>query len=148
MNLVKTQFKDSDSIRKARDKIAALRQKTSVSKYSDSFRSLLLKIPDMSIEEQLDRYIRGLKPAIRRELLLKAPTTLDDAVTLAERMDSIQRISVPPSAPVPSSSSGPHHAPMDVDSVQVPPPSRRRLTPEERANLVAKNGCFYCRQAS
>ena len=100
-------------------------QRNSVSKYAESFRSLLLQIPDMAKEEQLDRFIRGLKLHLRKEVIVKAPTTLDEAIRLAERIDSIRFTPnghSSPSAPFPRADA------MDIDNVQLNHTSSKRIS--------------------
>src|SRR5262249_52925317 len=54
-------FYPVDSIRIARDKLASLRQTTSVQVYAEKFRDLELQIPDLAASEKIDKFIRGLK---------------------------------------------------------------------------------------
>ena len=49
----------------------------------------MLNIPAMSLDERLDKYIRGLKPFIQKELLIKDPLTIEEACRVAERIDTI-----------------------------------------------------------
>lgn len=57
--------------------------------YTEQFLNLVLSIPDMLEEEKVDKYARGLKLAIRKEVLLWQCTTLDDAMAVADKMDAI-----------------------------------------------------------
>ena len=43
----------------------------------------------MSHDEKIDKYVRGLKPYIQKELLIKDPPTLEEACRIAERIDTI-----------------------------------------------------------
>ena len=43
----------------------------------------------MSIDEKLDKYIRGFKPYIQKELLIRDPMPLKDACRMAEKIDTI-----------------------------------------------------------
>lgn len=72
-----------------RDKLAALRQNRSVHEYTAQMQSLAVQITDLSAGELMDRFVRGLKPAIRREVELRDPADLAEAIRLAERADSV-----------------------------------------------------------
>src|SRR6201988_3842294 len=84
-----TRFKIIDSKKIARDKLAALKQWASVSKYNFEFTGICVDIDDMNEAEKLDRYIRGLKTPIRVEVELAAPRDLNDAMSKAQRIDLI-----------------------------------------------------------
>jgi len=119
----------------ARDRLAYLRQTgSSVRDYVRDFRAVCLEIPLLSADERLDRFTRGLKPHIRREVELREPTTFEEAVRLAEKFDSAQRSVFPSSNSSSSSSSGgralgPRRyeqsyngpAPMDLNAIQRSP---------------------------
>lgn len=148
----------------ARDKIAALRQTTSVRVYTDAFKEQLTNIPDMDASEAYDRYTRGLKIPIRTQVMLSQVTTLEGAITIAERADTIlfsvngrgndrghYRVHR-------GGNNGP--APMDLGALPARQQPRRtyaavaaqaprfpQLTDAERARLRASGGCFYCRGA-
>jgi hypothetical protein len=158
------QFQVEDEAKVARDLLAKVSQKGSVHSYTAYFRSLLLKIRDMSDAEARDRYLRGLKPRIQQEVILRDCKTLNEIMRLAERFDSIQQNiqqrsagSVQPVIP----------DAMDVDVAQVvdekelyhnqpvedvaaagviPQLPRRPLTDAERRQLARNRACFYCRQ--
>jgi hypothetical protein len=165
------QFKIDDEARVARDMLAKITQKGTVPAYSKYFRALLLKIPDMTDAEARDRYMRGLKPQIAREVLLRDCTSLNDMIRIAERFDmlyrnyQVNRYNQPSPAPVQADI-------MDVDSIilhenhlnesRVPrsdqalaavrsenpnrPLNRVPLTDAERQALSRSKSCFYCRQ--
>ncbi|HXP49092.1 MAG TPA: hypothetical protein VN922_04015 [Bacteroidia bacterium] len=82
-------FKIIDSKKIARDKLAALKQWASVSKYNFEFTGICVDIDDMNEAEKLDRYIRGLKTPIRVEVELAAPRDMNDAMSKAQRIDLI-----------------------------------------------------------
>ena len=44
------------------------------------------RVAGVTDDEMLDRFIRGLKPAIQREVLKDNPQTFSDACMLAERI--------------------------------------------------------------
>lgn len=82
-------FRPVNAKKIARDRLAMLRQVDSVQGYTYEFRLIALEIPGLTDEEKLDRYVRGLKPATRREVEVRDPTTFDEAARIAERYDQI-----------------------------------------------------------
>lgn len=87
---VKDEFQPLDSEQVARDRLADLIQTTSVTAYVNALRDLALQISDLSSGDLLHKFKRGLKPNIRREVELRDPKTLDEAVKMAERADVIE----------------------------------------------------------
>ena len=87
---IRAEFKPVSSRSMARDKLATLRQHTSVATYTHEFRALILEIPGMTEDERLDRYKRGLKYNIRKELELREPSTMSEAIRMAERLDAVE----------------------------------------------------------
>ena len=83
------EFQPLDTAKTARDKLADLTQQKSVSSYVGRLRDLAIQIPDLSHGDLLHRFTRGLKPSIRKEVELRDPQTLDDAIRLAARADTI-----------------------------------------------------------
>jgi hypothetical protein len=72
----------------ARDRLSKLVQRSSVAEYNACFRSLMLRITNMSPEDALDHYQRGLKTPIRVQLALVRPADLLTAMQTAERVDT------------------------------------------------------------
>lgn len=155
--LMRSQFQPIDRVKLARDRIATLRQDRSVRDYTFKFRSLLLEIPGMSADEQLDRYVRGLKPAVRKEVEIKNPTTLDAANRIAEIQDANAYRVFGPSNNRPSYSNGPRRSyasavrdtpvPMELGAMRARLPPRPKLAqprPFQRNRDVLNNACFYC----
>ena len=71
----------------SRDKLHALKQLGSVQTYTAMFRQLTFDIDDIGEAEKLSCYRRGLKHAIRVQLALREPNTLEEAMAAAERVD-------------------------------------------------------------
>jgi len=145
-----TQLRDNfcpiDPIKVARDRIADLRQVSSVRDYTSRFRQLTNIITNMSETEKLDRYVRGLKPRTRQEVDMKEPQTFIEAVKIAERIDpymerSFQR---PRFTPRPTSiSTRPYDGPipMDINSMEK---QRSPLSNEEKEYRRRHKLCSYC----
>ena len=134
-------FKSVETERIARDRLATLRQRTSVSDYADTFTRLLLDVPNIHPSDVVYRFLQGLKPTIRLHVELQRPATLDDAITLAQTVDStlfsIRQHTTTPITTRPSPTYGPQ--PMELGTL-------RALTPEERTKLMKEGKCFKCRQ--
>lgn len=82
-------FKPINSVQRAKDRIANLRQKRSAAEYCIEFRNAVLEIPDMNESWMLDAFFRGLKPNVQRELERYPPNDLHEAMRQAERIDAI-----------------------------------------------------------
>jgi hypothetical protein len=80
-------------VRVARDKISTLRQLGSVQDFTQRFLDLKVQIPTMTEEEAIDKYVRGLKPSIRRDLeqlmAREGDKSLEELIRFADRTDSI-----------------------------------------------------------
>lgn len=151
-------FRAVNATRHARDKMASLRQDGSVRIYAQKFQELSMQIPNMHDEELLDRFTRGLKPRTRMEVTMRDPRTFEEAVKLADRMDSLYTpgfgldrqpkgrfASAANPTPIPFRPANPASdpVPMEIDAL------RRRLPPltdSERDRLRKIGGCFRCRQ--
>lgn len=119
----------------ARDRLATAKQVNTLEQYVAYMRKLFYAIPNITEEEKLDRFKRGLKPHLQREVMLARPkpTTFEDMIALAALHDSLQRSShyyhrhAPqyPRLPyrAPTVSNGP--APMELDAMQTNTPSIR-----------------------
>jgi hypothetical protein len=78
----------------ARDRLAAIRQrpKESVQSYTTNFRRILAHLPELTEDEKVDRYKRGLLPgAVQKEVFQRNPNTLDNAIQIAERLEAGER---------------------------------------------------------
>lgn len=150
------QFEPINSAKIARDKIATLRQGKSVQEYTARFQSLVLDIPDMADSEKIDRYTRGLKHHIQREIELRQFSTLEEIMQAADRLDTIDfRFRREPAFPtgrhVPQ---GP--TPMELGSMQAPWSEEdadallamrgKPLTADDRARLRKMGACYYCKE--
>lgn len=110
----------------ARDSLARLRQTSSVRAYASLFRTVTLLIPTITDDEKKDRFIRGLKPKIMSDVKVKAPTTFDEAVQLAVRLDSLDTWRLPGAANTFNSNGRQHYktthsVPMEVDAITSTP---------------------------
>ena len=88
-NSIISQFKPINSEKVARDRLVNLVQVNSVIKYVYEFNLLCLDVPNMSEDEKLDKFVRGLKPNIQSQVLIEDPLTVHEAMSVAQRIDSI-----------------------------------------------------------
>ena len=72
-----------------RNKLANLRQLSSVAKYNDLFNGLIIELNDLDPRSKLDMYMRGLKPQVQLHVTLKEPHSLETAQRLALNVDGI-----------------------------------------------------------
>jgi Ty3 transposon capsid-like protein/Zinc knuckle len=89
---MKTMFQPLGREIHARDRLAVAvqRNKDSLSQYTAYMRSLFLSIPNISEDEKLDRYVRGLQLTLQKEVRPRQPSTFDEAVTMAMRFDALR----------------------------------------------------------
>jgi hypothetical protein len=150
-------FRAVNATRHARDKMASLRQDGNVRTFAYKLQELAMQVPGMQDEELLDRFVRGLKPRTRMQVVMREPETFDQAVKLADRFDSLfspgfgfdgqprgNRIGTNPT-PILSRPANPvsQPTPMEIDVL------RRRVAPltdAERDRLRKIGRCFRCRQ--
>ena len=136
-------FDTLNKVKIARDKLAKWRQVKDVPSFNDDFQKIVLDIPNISIEEQIDRYTRGLKPYIWKELCTREYTSLNDAMRDAERVESAhRRLGKNPrneNQVRPRNTQEP--TPMDIGNVQL-----KKLTQAERDQCRKEGRCFRCRQ--
>lgn len=138
---ISTRFESLNKVKVARDKLAKWKQIKDVSSFNDDFQRIILDIPNISIEEQIDRYTRGLKAYIWKELCTKEYRTLSDAMRDAERVESAHRRLGKPPKPSKDVNDSPTPTPMDIGNIEL-----KKLTPAERAQCRKEGRCFRCRQ--
>lgn len=148
---LKSQFGPTDPVKFYRDKLADARQSGPVRDYNTDYRQICTGIPDLSEAEKLDRYVRGLKKAIRSRVEIERPQTFEEAAALAERLDSVMDTGSWSNRPFNRRDHGNHTSnrpsdgptPMDLNAVE-----RRNghahLTPEEKQRRKDNNLCAYC----
>jgi hypothetical protein len=138
-------FNPLNKVKLARDKLSRWRQVKDVKTFNTDFLKILIDIPGISTDEQLDRYSRGLKPYVWSELCTTDYTNLEDLMRDAERVESAkahrpqdrdrQRTGVM------TSNTGP--IPMELNAVSSTP---TRLTPDERDRCIKEGLCLRCRE--
>ncbi|KAJ9514193.1 hypothetical protein QJQ45_002282 [Haematococcus lacustris] len=132
------QFTPVNQQRHARDQLAACHQITSARQYIMEFSNLCLLISDLSPAEKLDRFLRGLKPAVRRELELREPTSFEEAAAMADRVDAItfgsrpRLLKLPEPEPV---------AAMELDALQLAQPLGSSKSPGQSTPAAESSPC-------
>jgi hypothetical protein len=158
--LLVANFQPINAAKVARDRLAELRQIGSVDKYNADFRRLILEAGNVSPTEQLDRYVRGLKPKVRMEVELSSPVDLTNAMTQAQRVDNITWSLRSYDHPRGSYSTAPQHAPMELGALQhtsscdnpsidlnaTRTSSNRQVSPQRYAPSVSKEEFDRCRR--
>lgn len=143
MESVRKEFIPFDHVRRTRDKLRKLVQKTSVSSYLNEFRNLVLTITDINEGEKLDKFCAGLKPNVRLEVLKSGPSTIDEAARIALNVDS----ALYGAGMFTPYSQYTQPEPMDIGNVEGNPGRRTRSSnkwSEQRRKDIENNACFKC----
>ncbi len=153
-NEIQAEFVPQDSIRRQRDKINKLTQTSSVASYLESFRNIVLSIADMSEAEKLDKFLTGLKPMIRLEVLKSGCTNINDASRIALNVDSaLYGSGMFQSQNAFNNSFGPQ--PMEIGNIQRAPQYKgnsyrgkkkgmNAANKSQKATDIANGTCFVC----
>ena len=139
--------------------MAFLRQINSVQDYTQRFHALTLEIPSMNEDEAMDRYVRGLKPRVAKEIELRGLTNLNDTIQAAQRFDVIDFCHGIRNQPLGGSSFT--SVPMGPSQVELGALSttneheelnmtqarnhQGKLTTEQKEELRKEGKCFYCK---
>jgi hypothetical protein len=73
--------------RLARDRLASLRQRTSVRDYAYEFNKCMIDLPDMAEKDRIHAFMQGLRPGVRVHVAVKGPNTIADAIETATCVD-------------------------------------------------------------
>lgn len=136
-----------------RDKMMLLnlKQCKSLAAYNETFRDLALLANNMSEEDKIAYYIRGLPKSMKLQVRRNQPATLQQATAAAIRDDVDYQVSYGSNNnnnhPIPATTFRPaptriDPSPMELGTIKFPP----RLTDEERARCIRERLCFACRQ--
>lgn len=157
-----------NAVAAARQELNNLRQKgLSVNEYTHKFRRLLRLIPAMDAQTALYIYTTGLEPETSKEVRLRQPETMEQAVHQAAIVHAILHPHGPTATttPTPTTTATTTSTDMEVDTIatvlnhlqrlaqslgqQTHVANIRRplpkLTPQEKARLMKIGGCFKCR---
>ena len=89
---IRDYFHPSDFKRCARDELASMRYKNSVTGYIYAFKRYCAKIPSITDKEMLDRFMRGLNPDMQSKLLKQTPPTSAAACQMAEHLACLEAV--------------------------------------------------------
>lgn len=90
--LMQDRFGDPASVRKARDRLDKLQHVGTVAQLRSAYETLLLDIPAMNPEDQVDKFVKKLRNPIRFHVDLKEPKTLEEAFRHAEKVELADNI--------------------------------------------------------
>ena len=162
------QFRIEDEADQARDTLDRLKHAASVAVLNHKFIEAVMHIPP---QEQVDadlkhKYISKLKPWLQYKVKVENPSTLREAMAIADRIDRIRtnvdstgfnrdgkqnkdnrynkKSSLPPFRSNGASTST--STPMELGAIRSSDPLRKKLTEAEKQRLIKTNGCFYCRK--
>lgn len=147
---VRGEFIPLDHVRRSRDKLRKLVQRTSVSAYLNEFRNLVITIPNINEDEKLDKFCAGLKPMIRLEVLKSGPENVDQAARVALNVDSAIFGVGQSSSGFASGGNDSGPQPMDIGNVEGQTHYRGKAFREDkkerdqRKKDIANNACFKC----
>ncbi len=135
-----------NKVKQARDRLSRWKQLKSVPEFNTEFQKIILDIPNITVEEQIDRYSRALKPHIWRELCTTEYTDLKSLMKHAELVESAHTGSTrkkhqgssQKQKPSPSVS---NPTPMDVGNIRL-----EKLSQQEREKCMREGRCLRCRQ--
>ena len=139
---LKDRFETLNKVKIARDKLSKWKQLKDVSTYNEDFQQIVLDIPGISIDEQVDRYTRGLKHYIWKEMCTKEYKKLSDAIQDAERIESAfgrSNWSLRFINETRATTSTTEPTPMDIGNMH-----NKRLTDAERTTFLKEGKCFRC----
>jgi Retrotransposon gag protein/Zinc knuckle len=142
-------FKPPNYLQSLRDKWFNLQQTTSVSHYVSDFKAIRLQL-NVTDDEALDKFVRGLKHDVRREVVIRGPTSLEEAINVADRYDQvtfeIDKVMPRPLSSFHSIERSTGVVPMEIDAMFSPRAPLPKLTGAERDKLRQSKSCFRCRQ--
>ena len=124
------EFVPYDSVQRSRDKLRRLVQRTSVSTYLSEFRNTIIAVPGMNEGEKVDRFVQGLKPQVRLEVMKAGVQSMKAASRIALNVDSAifgsrmfqNRLHVSTSVPTP----------MEIGNM------------EQKRSDIKRDACFKC----
>ena len=81
-----TRFDTLNKKKIARDKLAHWKQIKDIRRFNEDFQKIILDVPNISMEEQVDRYTRGLKNYIWKDLCTNDYDDLTEVIRDDERV--------------------------------------------------------------
>jgi hypothetical protein len=134
-------FSPLNKVKLARDKLSLWRQLRDVPSYKTDCLKIILDIPHIGLDEQIDRYARGLKSYIWSELCTTDYTSLEAFMRDAERVESAKGNRFNPSQHY-NGPFRPGPVAMELNATV----AVQKLTPEERKMCMKEGLCLRCRE--
>ena len=133
-------------MKQARDKLSHWKQPKGVPQFNTKLQHIILDIPNITVEEQIDRCSRALNPHIWRELFTTEYTDLNSLIKQAERVESahtgMSRMEHQGSSQKQKSCpSVPNPTPKDVGNIRL-----EKLSLKERKKCTREGRYLRCRQ--
>lgn len=125
-----------------------LQQTTTVAAYITEFESLSARIPGLSVDNLLYRFLAGLKDEIHREIVLMQPQSLQAAMgmvrVIEDKITATRNFTSRPWIPKPTTHNYIHNpAPQKPQPTLIHQPARK-LTATEMSARRAKGLCYNC----
>ena len=154
---IKLRFSPISEERWARMRLDKLVQRTSVARYAELFQATILLVPDQSPTEQVHKFCRGLKPEAEREVRMRNPTTLEEAIRIATELDEALNLhrrfrggnlQAGPFRGGNRTATDSDVVPMELGAMQGrrQPTRRKKRSADERRKLREEGRCFVCAQ--
>lgn len=147
-NAIIKEFIPEDHSRRAREWIKRCKQTGSVYKYISAFRNVTLAVHNVREGEKFDRFVDGLKPNIRIEVMKSNVRTIEDASKIAMRIDSAIWHNYNDQSYQRSSPAKQEATPMEIGNFEKA--SRKPLNADEKKQreIDRKNkACFVCQKS-
>jgi len=84
-----SQFTPISPAESAREKLDTLKQTRSVYAYAQDYTACMLELPNMDEADRIHHFVNGLKPKVKIHVKLQNPKSLNEAIELAMRADSM-----------------------------------------------------------
>ena len=121
---------------------------TAVRAYNQEVSKWLLQVPSMTAPEQIFHYSQGLKNRTRIEIERSEPQSLQDAMRIADRIDSLyqnaQSFSNFGFGSSTNNGFSDRPTPMQIGNMNYQ--RRNRLTESEKRRCIENNLCFICKK--
>jgi hypothetical protein len=114
------------------------------------FRNTVLRISDINEGEKTDRFVRGLKPHLQREIRVRGYVTLEEIIVAAERLDAVFFMTRPSLSSLKKpfrefESKNDEVVPMELGALKSSG-ANGKLSQEERTKLMKEGACFFCKE--
>ena len=126
-----------------KDQYSNLRQTGSVRQYINKFRELVVELPNETEWDRVYQFLKGLKPAIQSNTRTHKPSTLEEAMDIADEADRAMyhaRSGGYRAAPISQRSQGNNNGPRAMDLGAV------GMTESEKQRCIRDGLCFICKK--